>query len=134
MNCPVCRSPMVVFEYEQIELDYCTDCFGVWFDSGEIELMLEHIGLSENQIDLNFVTVAGTEAIRRCPICHRKMEKISPNGKSVVLDRCSNGHGIWFDANEIIETLRVPDDGPGRLSPSSEALLDFFKHVLKEEA
>ena len=41
MICPVCRKSMLVVEYSEIELDYCDTCKGVWFDSGELELLLE---------------------------------------------------------------------------------------------
>ncbi len=41
MNCPVCKEPLIVLELEQIEVDYCTRCAGVWLDAGELELLLE---------------------------------------------------------------------------------------------
>jgi len=41
MNCPVCKDSMVVLELEQVEIDYCTGCEGVWLDAGELELLLE---------------------------------------------------------------------------------------------
>jgi Zn-finger nucleic acid-binding protein len=40
MICPTCKNPMIVVEYQQIELDYCGSCRGVWFDNGELELLL----------------------------------------------------------------------------------------------
>ncbi|MCK7521491.1 MAG: zf-TFIIB domain-containing protein [Ignavibacteriales bacterium] len=30
-----------MLELEQIEVDYCTSCEGVWLDAGELELLLE---------------------------------------------------------------------------------------------
>ena len=47
MICPVCKYDMIVVEYHDIELDYCTGCKGVWFDSGELTLLLESHGLEE---------------------------------------------------------------------------------------
>ncbi|MCL4278881.1 MAG: zf-TFIIB domain-containing protein, partial [Ignavibacteriaceae bacterium] len=41
MLCPVCNNPMIVLELEQVEVDYCTNCAGVWLDAGELELLLE---------------------------------------------------------------------------------------------
>ncbi len=46
MECPVCRETMVVIEYRSIELDYCVGCMGVWFDQGEIELLLDDAGIA----------------------------------------------------------------------------------------
>ena len=33
MNCPSCKHPMIVLEFEEIETDYCTNCEGIWLDS-----------------------------------------------------------------------------------------------------
>ena len=41
MKCPVCHVPTYVVEYEKIELDVCGECQGIWFDHGELELLLE---------------------------------------------------------------------------------------------
>ena len=41
MDCPVCEVPMIVFELEEIETDYCTECKGIWLDAGELEILLE---------------------------------------------------------------------------------------------
>jgi len=42
MRCPVCDVPTYVVEYEKIELDLCPDCRGMWFDHGELELLIGH--------------------------------------------------------------------------------------------
>jgi Zn-finger nucleic acid-binding protein len=47
MICPVCKNDMIVVEYRDIELDYCSNCKGVWFDSGELELLLKSQGFEE---------------------------------------------------------------------------------------
>ena len=47
MLCPVCKYDMIVVEYHDIELDYCTTCQGVWFDYGELELLLDSPGLGQ---------------------------------------------------------------------------------------
>ena len=39
MICPVCHKSMLDIEYNNIELDYCEKCRGVWFDAGELELL-----------------------------------------------------------------------------------------------
>ena len=41
MDCPVCKNAMIVLELDEVEVDYCADCRGVWLDSGELELLLE---------------------------------------------------------------------------------------------
>ncbi len=120
MNCPVCQTTMIIIEYKKIELDYCMDCMGVWFDAGEIELLLDLIvrearsiysgeaDLHQFQHILAFQPPARpvTEARRPCPICNHLMEKVSPEHQTMIVDRCPKGDGIWFDANEIILALQ----------------------------
>jgi len=53
MKCPVCNSLMIVVEHEKIELDYCLNCSGVWFDAEEVireEAKVSHLQ-SENEED-----------------------------------------------------------------------------------
>ena len=34
---------MLVLELQQIEIDYCQECEGIWLDAGELELLLDDI-------------------------------------------------------------------------------------------
>jgi len=86
-----------------VEIDYCTGCKGIWLDEGEMELLL---GEGEQARDLisSFAASSQTNEIqRKCPICDKKMEKITagqgPN--PVLLDRCKKGDGLWFDGGEL---------------------------------
>jgi len=40
MKCPRCQVPMMVVEYDGVELDYCVECQGSWFDRGELYLLM----------------------------------------------------------------------------------------------
>lgn len=42
MKCPVCReSDLVMSERQNIEVDYCPQCRGVWLDRGELDKIIE---------------------------------------------------------------------------------------------
>lgn len=83
-------------EYLDIELDLCPDCRGVWFDRGELDLLLG----SNNAVD--FVPAETGEQTRPCPLCPRKMDKVNIGpGRRVLIDTCPDGCGLWFDANEL---------------------------------
>jgi uncharacterized protein len=108
MECPVCRESMVVIEYKSIELDYCVGCMGVWFDGGEIELLLETAGVSvpPNTIVFTDAQSKTREISRPCPLCRAPMDKVSPPGSTVILDQCPDGDGIWFDAGETAQAVK----------------------------
>jgi uncharacterized protein len=109
--CPSCKNQTIVVERNKIELDYCPHCGGVWFDSGELELLLASLGLDEHSKFMKSI-ISGTEAkttekVRRCPHCGRKMRKSAIGEDSkILIDVCGRGDGLWFDAGELDNLLR----------------------------
>jgi Zn-finger nucleic acid-binding protein len=111
MICPVCKYDMIVVEYHDIELDYCNNCRGVWFDSGELELLLKSYGLEEPKAlfdgIFNSQEAASPEKKRNCPICGHKMKKTVIGGQpEILIDVCRDKHGLWFDGGEVAQLLR----------------------------
>ena len=102
MICPVCKNPLVVLELDQIEIDHCLNCGGIWLDAGELELLLEteeerarllSILIEDNSVKENRV---------HCPICNKKMNKVFVGeNKKILLDKCKKNHGLWFDKDEL---------------------------------
>jgi len=41
MLCPVCRVNLVMAERQNVEIDYCPQCRGVWLDRGELDKIIE---------------------------------------------------------------------------------------------
>ena len=41
MNCPVCNVNLMMTHRDQVEIDYCPKCRGVWLDRGEIDKLIE---------------------------------------------------------------------------------------------
>jgi Zn-finger nucleic acid-binding protein len=42
MQCPVCKeAQLVMTERQNIEIDYCPQCRGVWLDRGELDKIIE---------------------------------------------------------------------------------------------
>jgi Zn-finger nucleic acid-binding protein len=102
---------MIVVEQHNVELDYCTNCSGVWFDSGELEIMMETQGISESEFSIEkLVELSPSETKekkRRCPICGKKMKKIElGQNPEVMVDVCPIGEGIWFDGGEVRQVIK----------------------------
>ena len=107
MICPACRSPMLVVEYDGIELDHCPACAGTWFDRDELALLLDdptgEVGAQLRATAVCALPAAETrEKPRRCPACRQRMRKanIGPHA-GVLIDACPAGHGLWFDDGEV---------------------------------
>jgi uncharacterized protein len=43
MKCPVCKEAVLMMsQRNNIEIDYCPQCRGVWLDRGELDKIIEH--------------------------------------------------------------------------------------------
>ena len=125
---------MIVVEHENIELDYCDNCSGVWFDAGEVELLMEAMGLESVGLDsLHLAPETGkTEPKRRCPLCGQKMKEV-PLGHEpeLIIDVCPQGDGLWFDSGEVGQLVKhlsaqIPDK-----EDSQERVIEFLGEVFK---
>jgi len=112
-----------VVEHERIELDYCPECSGVWFDAGELGLLLESMQLEDAGLSLDTVLTspdaASSEKKRKCPICGRKMKKATVGrNPEVLVDACGRGDGLWFDKGEVGQLITQL---PGRASAAADS-------------
>ena len=106
MQCPRCRAPMIIIERNEIELDHCLACHGVWFDGEELTLLFAALDAEAMSARLaEIMAPPGRKPAERplpCPRCGRKMDKAAVGaGPEVLLDRCRRGDGIWFDGGEL---------------------------------
>ena len=136
MICPVCKCDMIVVEYHNIELDYCTGCKGVWFDSGELELLLESQGLEETKLFLDNILdspeATSSEKKRKCPICGHKMKKTTIGEQpKILIDVCSEGHGLWFDGGEVNQLIRHLAGEHPLKEDSREQVVSFLEEVFE---
>jgi len=124
MNCPSCNNPLIVLEHEQIEVDFCANCEGVWLDAGELEMICGDAAAVARVLEHSGMCVVRGERARRCPICNTKMGKAtSPLPSPVTYDRCLAGHGLWFDRGELAQLL-----GEGELAGAG-SLKEFLRQV-----
>ncbi len=136
MICPVCKYDMIVVEYRNIELDYCDNCKGVWFDAGELELLLESHGLEETKVFLdgilNSQEAPSSEKKRNCPICGRKLKKTAIGTQpEILIDTCPDEHGLWFDGGEVTQLMRHLAGGYPPKPDSRERLISFLEEVFE---
>ena len=108
MICPVCKNSMVVLELEQIEIDYCTSCKGIWLDAGELELLLETEQERARLLNLLIEDSSAKEKSYRCPICSKKMKKVFVGEeRKILIDKCKKNHGLWLDKGELESVIEL---------------------------
>ncbi len=106
MDCPVCKEPMIVLELDEVEIDHCLACQGIWLDAGELELLLDDCEQKDNLLASFQLNKQTKEEKRRCPICLKKMQKVlCGTDKKVLIDKCRRNDGLWFDAGELHQII-----------------------------
>ena len=126
MDCPNCKEGMIVLELNEVEIDFCISCKGIWLDSGELELLLEE---NNNPGSSNLFNPAQniSEKKKKCPICYKKMEKFEiGQKKKILIDKCKRDHGIWFDENELHDVI-------SEVSSKENKILALLNEIFKYE-
>jgi len=127
---------MVIVEHEKIELDYCNSCLGVWFDEGELALMLESLDLQVGEFNIADILTQPEKRIvekkRRCPVCGKKMRKAAIGHEpEVVIDVCPRGEGMWFDGGEVGQVITQRLDKASAESAAPDRVVNFLGEVFQ---
>jgi len=99
---------MITLELQDVEIDHCTDCGGIWLDAGELELLMGEPEQAKNLLDSFQIDSQSAEKPRKCPICLKKMQKIVVGLSKpplLLIDKCRRGDGLWFDKGELSSIL-----------------------------
>ena len=119
---------MITLELQDVEIDYCTDCGGIWLDTGELELLLGEPEKAKQMLGSLKIDSNPTEKIRKCPICDKKMKKVivGSSKPALLIDKCGKGDGLWFDRgelNDIFDKAQLDKD-----NKIQKLLTDMFGH------
>lgn len=124
----MCKEPMIVLELDEVEIDHCPACGGIWLDAGELELLLGDPAQGDHFLSSFETDKVTEEKSRKCPICRKRMEKVSAgtDGK-VRVDRCRKNDGIWLDEGELEQILQM-----GSLGKDAR-VLDLLKDMFAKK-
>ena len=122
MRCPKCRSDMQQIIIDDIEVDRCSTCHGLWFDDGELSQLRNKEAAAA--LDIGDV-VAGKKQNEiehyRCPRCAGPMNRlVDPEQTHIWFEQCDSCRGSFFDAGELTDLATV-------------SVSDFFKRFLTPE-
>lgn len=96
--CPRCFDNLKVHSASGVDVDYCTECHGIWFDASELSARL---GVKfEFKKLIPFSKVIPSEI--NCPVCQESMTclSIQTSNDPIEIDLCRKCKGIWLDDGE----------------------------------
>ncbi len=107
MNCPGCHQPSLVETMARggVLVDVCKTCKGVWLDRGKVFL------LSRKPKELERLLTSETDepvlSDRQCPRCHVNLEEMPFLRRDLLVDRCPECEGYWFDSGELTKAMEA---------------------------
>ena len=128
MECPACNLPMMIVEYDGVEIDYCDACGGIWLDAEELELLFGERAMAERFMDGDVSAHGEHDRKLRCPISGKPMLKGRTRGPDPVTYDYS-GHGMWFDHGELTAVLQH-----GGSEPGAEKVVAWLRELFPEDA
>ncbi len=81
MQCPKCSGEMELVSYNQIEVDRCTSCGGLWFQPEELRNLRDDIWMADYIIDSGDKSVGKkANALKEypCPECNETISSFYP--------------------------------------------------------
>lgn len=139
--CPHCKKNMQTIKLglkEDIYIERCDSCFGLFFDPGEIESLLENSVSNVFNINLEHIDNINQDRFQskkkvkyvKCPDCQKFMSRVNFGHRSgVIIDQCM-AHGIWLDSGEITHLMEWKKAGGELLNAKEKEKTDKKK---KEE-
>ena len=108
MNCPKCKSEdfSEFTSKEGVVVDFCSQCKGIWFDRGEIAFYVETSKDVPSKRD-SLMSAQSTE--HGCPKCEESKLVEMPYlpGEELMIDFCTQCHGIWLDYKEMPKLEKI---------------------------
>ncbi len=112
LNCPKCLGKLEEKSVENVKVDICWVCEGIWFDKNELEKVIQADSVDFKKIDVGREELDGQEASGMynefdekagvCPRCSQETKlNRSDYPKGITVDICSKCQGIWLDGGEI---------------------------------
>jgi len=118
MKCPKCSGAIApIGTSEGVELDFCSGCFGMLFDQGEVA---EYFELSKDIPDLTTDLKQAKRTDFVCPKCGGKWIEIPyAPGENLVIDLCTGCGAVWLDKGEFPKLEKI---AAGMGDPQSKLL------------
>jgi len=132
MFCPNCKEKTLEkVILLNVEIEYCTKCFGLWFDNDELRLAKDKEDENLNWIDVDLwrdkkkfeISKGG----RLCPHCRMPLYEVQYDNSKVKVDLCSLCKGIWLDKKEFKKIVNYLKD-----KADYEVLHDFSRNLMEE--
>ncbi len=142
--CPQCHVNLQTIDLNlngSFLIEHCKKCFGLFFDPGEIETMLENSVSNVFQINRELLRNINKERYQshkkvryiKCPVCQGWMKRKNFGYRSgVIINQCKQ-HGIWLESGQITHLMEWKKAGGQILHDKKSATVAHKKKAQKTQ-
>ena len=115
MKCPRCHIELNSRSIQDIEIDECRDCQGIWLDAEKLRRLKDGADPDLQWMDFELWDHANrfhlAEKPIECPTCATALVAIEYGDTGVEIDYCTDCRGVWLDADEFSKIIaRLSED------------------------
>lgn len=112
MKCPGCSSELHEKVHKGIEVDFCSNCEGMWLDPEELD-ELEDTVFDDDDLK-GTVIFSAQPSKKECPKCSKTMKEFRYRLYNLTIDFCAD-HGYWLDKGEEERVLELIQEEAGKM-------------------
>lgn len=109
MYCPNKHGQLEKVLFHNVEVDYCPECLGIWFDHNELEWAKNDKDQQLNWLDIDIWRDKGrftlSKSDRHCPVDRVGLVQVNYDDSNVKIDFCKMCQGIWLDRGEFKQIM-----------------------------
>lgn len=117
MLCPLCKITLDRAILENVEVNFCPKCLGLWFEEDELRLAKDQKDRDLRWLDIDLWKEKEKFKIspgqKLCPWCRLPLYEVNYGDSEIKVDVCNLCYGIWLDRGEfkkIISYLKKKAD------------------------
>ena len=134
MECPRCKVQLHPQKIDEVEVDECPSCWGIWFDCDELRQAKDVLDPDLNWVDFELWKhedkfVARPDAAK-CPHCRTPMCVLKYDPTDVEIHCCASCRGVWTDKDELVQIMATIGEELNGMA-SKEYLIKVFQEAVE---
>ena len=109
MECPNNHKQLEKMLFHDVEVEYCPECLGIWFDKDELRLAKDKKDEQLNWLDFDIwrdkKKFSMQNINKRCPVDGIPFVEVAYDNSNVKIDFCKMCQGIWLDRGEFKQIM-----------------------------
>lgn len=131
MDCPNHHGKLEKILFHNVEVDFCNECLGIWFDQDELRWAKDDKDKKLNWLDVDLWRDKGRFKIlpgkKFCPVDHVALCEVGYDDSKVKVDFCKMCQGVWLDRGEFKQIMNYL-----KRKSDYEILNHYSKNISKE--